>query len=186
MDLIFIVVENHFMFQAVQSSDPMQSPAHSNKFFGRLVVWLDPHLLLVWLFIVPVITPLLQPTITYSADGLLHLYRLVALKQAIQQGAFFPRWLPDLAYGYGFPLFVFYAPLSYYLTLALSLIGDLVTAFNASFGLALLLSGTGAYLLVKDNFGARAGLLAGVAYAYAPFQLFNAFSRGGLPASVAD
>ena len=143
-------------------------------------------LVLLWLLCLPALFPLLQPTITQSADGLLHLYRLVALQQAVQQGGLFPRWLPDLAYGYGFPLFVFYAPLAYYLTLALTWSGlSFAGGFNASLSLALLLAGSGVYLLVKDMFGPRAGLLAGVAYVYAPFQLLNSLARGGLPAAWA-
>jgi hypothetical protein len=143
-------------------------------------------LLLVWLLTLPAITPLLQPTLTRSADGLLHLYRVVALDQLIRQGVFFSRWLPDLAFGYGLPLFVFYAPLSYYLTEGLHLLGlDAVGAFNASGALALLVAGTGVYLLVKDWFGVKAGVLAGVAYVYAPYQLFNLFSRGSLPVTWA-
>jgi len=131
--------------------------------------------------------PLLQPTLTRSADGLLHLYRVVALEHALQQGqTLFPRWLPDLAFGYGFPLFVFYAPLSYYVTLALSYVGaGPVLALNASFILALFLAGTGAYLFIKELFGPEPGLLAAVAYVYAPFQLLNTLSRGGLPAAWA-
>ncbi len=143
-------------------------------------------LLLLWLFTLPAASPLIQPTLTASADGLLHLYRVVALEQAIRQGALFPRWLPDLAFGYGFPLFVFYAPLAYYLTAALSAIGlGPVLAQNASLGLALFVAGTGVYFLVRDRFGPKAGLLAGVAYVYAPFQLTNALFRGGLPAAWA-
>ena len=65
-------------------------------------------LLLVWLLAIPAAASLIQPnTITDSADSLLHLYRVVALSHAMDQGALLPRWLPDLAYGYGLPLFVF-------------------------------------------------------------------------------
>ena len=143
-------------------------------------------LFLVWLLALPAITPLLQPTLTRSADGLLHLYRMVALDFVIRQGVFFSRWLPDLAYGYGLPLFVFYAPLSYYVAEGLHLLGlSAVGAFNSSAALALLISTTGVYLLVKDLFGPRAGVLAGVAYVYAPYQLFNTFSRGSLPVTWA-
>ncbi|MBN1995013.1 MAG: hypothetical protein JW953_20125 [Anaerolineae bacterium] len=157
------------------------------QILSRLSRSLDFSLLLVWLLALPAATPLIQPhTITDSADGLLHLYRVVALEHIVGQGILFARWLPDLAYGYGFPLFVFYAPLSYYLTLLLSWPGlGVVNALNASFILALLVSGTGVYLFTKDYFGAKAGLLAGVAYVYAPMQLLNTLSRGSLPAAWA-
>jgi hypothetical protein len=143
-------------------------------------------LLLLWLLTLPAVTPLLQPTLTRSADGLLHLYRLVALDHLMRQGVFFSRWLPDLAYGYGLPLFVYYAPLSYYLAEGLHLLGlGAVAAFNSSAALALLLAAAGVYLLVKAWFGPRAGVLAGMAYVYAPYGLFNLFSRGSLPVSWA-
>ncbi|GAB4446556.1 MAG: hypothetical protein Kow0031_29180 [Anaerolineae bacterium] len=130
---------------------------------------------------------MVQPTLTHSADNLLHLYRLVALQSAVEQGAWFIRWLPDLAFGYGFPLFVFYAPLAYYLTLLLTWLPGLstVAALNLSFGLALLLSATAAFLLAAELLGPRAGLVAALAYLYAPFQLTNALFRGGLPAAWA-
>jgi hypothetical protein len=149
--------------------------------------WPDRHLLVVWMLIVPAAMPLFQPTITKSADGLLHLYRVVALQHVLTQGQIaFPRWLPDLAYGYGFPLFVFYAPLSYYVTLGLSLPGlSTIAAFNTSFVLAFFLAGTGAYLFTTDIFGPRAAVLAAVAYVYAPFQLINTLLRGSLPAAWA-
>ena len=152
------------------------------KTVNRLASGLDPALLLVWLLSVPAISPLIQPTLTRSADGLLHLYRIVALDHAIRQGVLFPRWLPDLAFGYGMPLFVFYAPLSYYLTEGLNLLGlGPVKALTASFALAFLVSGTGAYLFVKDCLGSQAGILAGIAYVYAPYQLYNTLERGSLP-----
>ncbi len=147
----------------------------------RPTLW---HALLAGLLTLPAALPLFHPTLTHSADGLLHLYRVMALAQAITQGHFWVRWLPDLAFGYGFPLFVFYAPLAYYLTALLSLLPGVTTAvaFNASVGLALLLAAVGAYLLAAELFGPRAGVLSAVAYGYAPFQLHNALFRGGLPA----
>ena len=153
----------------------------------KIIQQLDPHLFLLWLLTVPAAMPLFQPTLTRSADGLLHLYRIVALEHALNQGGpLFPRWLPDLAYGYGFPLFVYYAPLSYYITLVLGKIGlGAVVALNGSLILALFVATGGVYLFVKDLLGPKAGLLAGVMYGYAPFQLLNTLSRGGLPAAWA-
>ena len=149
---------------------------------SRVARALDAHLALTWLLALPAVTPLIQPTITRSADGLLHLYRLIALDHMLRQGLFFPRWWPDLAYGYGFPLFVFYAPLSYYITEGLHLLGlGPIMAFNGSFALALLVSATGMYLLVKDVFGPKAGVLAATAYVYAPYLLYNILLRGSLP-----
>lgn len=150
--------------------------------YQSLISSLPTGLILVWLLTFPAITPFLQPILPWSADGLLHLYRIVALDQALRQGVLFPRWLPDLAFGYGQPLFVFYGPLAYYFTETFNLLtGQPLLAMNVSFALALLLAGTGAYLYVKEVAGMKAGILAGVAYVYAPYQLINALSRGSLP-----
>ena len=143
------------------------------------------HLLLAWLFTIPAVLPLIQPVLPHSADNLLHLYRVVALRHTIEQGAFLVRWLPDLAYGYGFPLFVFYAPLSYYLTVALTWLPGISSpiALNLSFALALLLAAAAAYLFAAELLSPRAGLVVAMAYVYAPFQLYNILFRGSLPAA---
>ncbi|HEY6041916.1 MAG TPA: hypothetical protein VIX58_07265, partial [Anaerolineae bacterium] len=67
-------------------------------------------------FTVPALSPLLSSQLLASADGQLHLYRLVEFDRLIRAGILFTRWMPDLAFGYGFPLFGYYAPLAYYLT----------------------------------------------------------------------
>ena len=40
-----------------------------------------------------------------SDDGLFHLYRLVALDDAIRHGVFYPRIFPTFAFGYGQAVF---------------------------------------------------------------------------------
>lgn len=130
--------------------------------------------------------PLLGPTLTRTADGLLHLFRLVEIDHLAEQGVIFSRWAPDFLYGYGLPLFNFYSPLSYYLPLTLHLFGmSLIRAFNLSMALGVLLSGAALYLFLKETFGERAALVGGVAYMYAPYQLYQNFERGGLPESLA-
>src|SRR5512135_966708 len=58
-----------------------------------------------------------------SYDGLLHLYRAFALDQTLRQGVVYPRWVLDLAYGYGYPIFNFYPPLAAYISETLHLLG---------------------------------------------------------------
>ncbi|MGD2176473.1 MAG: 6-pyruvoyl-tetrahydropterin synthase-related protein, partial [Anaerolineae bacterium] len=108
------------------------------------------------------------------------------MRHALEQGMVFARWLPDLAFGYGFPFFNYRAPLSYYLALSLHLTGlPLPLASNLVYVLSLLGSALGAYLLARDLFGPRAGVVAAVAYTYAPYQLLDALSRGNAPEAVA-
>src|SRR3990170_8274901 len=41
--------------------------------------------------------------------------RLYEMAQALKDGQFPVRWVKDLGYGYGYPIFNFYGPLPYYL-----------------------------------------------------------------------
>ena len=71
---------------------------------------LDPGLLVALVLPVFAILPLLTHAgLPNTADGPAHLMRQVELNLAWQDGNLFPRWAPDLAYGYGAPLFS-YAP----------------------------------------------------------------------------
>jgi len=49
--------------------------------------------------------PLLPGPLPRGYDAQLHLYRLVQLDHLISNGILFSRWAPDLAFGYGAPLF---------------------------------------------------------------------------------
>jgi hypothetical protein len=131
-------------------------------------------------------SPLLNGETLCTDDGALHVYRTVALDRAIKDGELYPRWFPDLAYGYGFPFFVYREPLGYYALEALHLIGvSIPTAFNLVLAASLILSGIGMYLLGRDIFSSRGGLLAGALYMAAPYTLIGPLRRGNLPEVIA-
>jgi len=125
--------------------------------------------------------PLLSGRLPWAADTLIHLFRLVELDHLLRQGYVFSRWAPDLAYGFGFPLFNFYAPLSYYAAEIFRLIGmDFSPALLATFGAFIVGAGLGMYLWTVEIFGRRAGLVAAAAYVTAPYLLYNVYHRGAL------
>jgi hypothetical protein len=108
------------------------------------------------------------------------------LKHTVRQGNLFSRWVPDLAFGYGYPLYNYRASVSHYLSLGLHLIGlALPRALNLVHILGISGSALGMYLLARDLFGVKAGVVAAMAYAYAPYQLLDALVRGSMPESVA-
>lgn len=140
------------------------------------------NLALVCLFGLCTVTPLWRGSLPQTADGIIHLYRLVELDNLVRHGVLFSRWAPDLVYGLGLPLFNFYAPLSYYLAEAFHLLSlSLVNALKAAFCLGILGSGATMYLYVRDVFGESPAIVAAVAYMYAPYQLYDSFFRGILP-----
>ncbi|MCJ7739282.1 MAG: hypothetical protein MUQ10_18540, partial [Anaerolineae bacterium] len=129
---------------------------------------------LLLVLVLPAIQPLLKGRLPWAADSLLHFHRLAQLARALENGIPYPRWAPDMGFGYGFPLFNYYAPLSYYLSEVLSWFGlNTQAALLASFGCAIGAACTGAYLWGRDLAGKSAGIAAGVAFAYAPYLLHN-------------
>jgi hypothetical protein len=155
-------------------------------------------LALLFLLALPALLPLFSSAPTRSADGLLHLYRLTQLDALWRQGIFFARWFPDVAYGYGLPLFNYYAPLAYYLTAPLHWLGAPSTlALNLSLAAALWLGAVGMFFFARallesldalarrgteprENFPELAALIAALAYLYAPYLGFNALQRANL------
>lgn len=129
-----------------------------------------------------------------TADGLLHLYRLVALDNAIQHGDLWPRYVPGLLFGYGAPVFNYYAPLSLYPSEVLHLLGlSFLDAFIVGLIIYVFIGATGAYQLGKvwsaskgsSWEGQVTGIATAVAYAYAPYTLYNLPRRGAVAEAAA-
>jgi len=97
-----------------------------------------------------VIFPLFWRGLPCSDDTLPHFFRAVQLDVNLRQGAPFLQWGPDLLRGYGYPIFAFYAPLTYWLLEALHLLGaDFGPALQIAFAGSLWLAGWGAYVLAR-------------------------------------
>ena len=116
---------------------------------------------------------LTRPGMPRDTDAELHVFRAAQLGEALRGGAGYVRWAPDLWYGYGYPIFNYYPPLTYYLANLFALFGlDMVNAVKAVFVLGLLGATAGMYVLVCEAWGARAGVIAAAAYAFSPYVLF--------------
>ena len=146
---------------------------------------LQPYLLLA-LLALPALWPLAGPGLPRTNDNLTHLFRVVELDALLRAGVLFPRWAPDLVHGYGYPIFNYFPYLAHALVEALHLLGlNFLTAYNAACGLALLASAWLAYRLGRAHFGHLPGLVAGVAYLYSPYLLYDTYIRGSLPENLA-
>jgi hypothetical protein len=146
----------------------------------------DPYLWLALLLSLPVIGPLLQPGYFWGAHDARHsVYFLYQFDKAIRDGVWYPRWAPDFAFGYGYPFFNIYGPLSSYVSEVFHLAGlDIVTAVKIIFGLSALLAGLTMYLFVRRLLGPPAGLIAALTYVYLPYHLFDLYVRAALAESV--
>ncbi len=149
---------------------------------------IDPYLVLLFLFSLFAIGPLLAPGYFWGAhDGRHSVYFLFEFDRVIQDGIFYPRWLPDFTFGYGYPFFNIYGPGAFYVGETLHLLGlDFVTATKVVFALAILLSGPSMFGLVKRLTGSSpAAFLSGLAYVYIPYHIADIYVRAALEESVA-
>jgi hypothetical protein len=145
------------------------------------------QILLVTLLGLPLVTPLMKWTsVPCTHDGHLHVHRIAALRYAWENGIFFSRWLPDLAFGYGYPFFVYREPGPLYAVLLPHLMGlPLAAASNLFYAITMLAAGWFMFLWVRDVTGVRAGFISAVAYMSAPYILLDALVRGNAPESMA-
>ena len=115
-----------------------------------------------------------------GGDSPFLLQRTHQLVANLRAGVFPARWMPDAAYGLGYPFFNYYAALPYYLAAALVLLGlDILTALKLVQTLGFLLAALTMYGWVRHLTGSRrAAWLAGFAYTVVPFHLVNVYVRG--------
>lgn len=91
------------------------------------------------------------------------------------------RWVPDMGYGFGFPLFNFYPPLPYLVGQVIRLVGvSFITTVKLTFALSIVVSGIGMYLLAKEFFGRVGGILSSVFYIWAPYHAVDVYVRGAM------
>src|SRR5262245_58513871 len=108
-----------------------------------------------------------------GGDSPFLLQRLYELLAALAGGQFPARWMPDAAYGYGYPFFNYYAALPYYLAALLHVYGfSYVAALKLTQTAALLAAAAGAYGWARSlSFSRDQAVLAAAAYTFAPFPL---------------
>ena len=107
--------------------------------------------------------------------------RLFELDRALRAGQFPVRWVENLGFGLGYPLFNFYPPLVYYLGEVFHLIGfNFLDSIKLVWAVAILGSGLAMYFLAKEFFGRWGGIAAALFYVYAPYHTVDAYVRGAL------
>jgi hypothetical protein len=143
-------------------------------------------LFLLFLLALPALQPLLSAGFTCGFDNYFHLWRAVEIGELLRGGILYSRWAPHMAYGYGYPLFLFQSPLSAYLAAIFNLAGlPWGLALNSTFALSLLLSGWAMWLLGRELWGEKGAFVSAVAYLYAPYHAYVLFNRGSLSESLA-
>ncbi len=154
---------------------------------GRLATALaalrgDGHLWLAIALAIPAMLPLFAPGYFMKAHDARHsIFFLVEFDRSFSAGALWPVWGPDHAVGFGYPTFLLYAPLAFYVGQLFHLLGlGFAAATKATWIVGFLLGATGSYKLARRWLGPSAALVASLAFTYAPYHLSQIYVRAAL------
>jgi hypothetical protein len=116
----------------------------------------------------------------------LQIMRQLQMEKCWQDGQLPCRWVPDMGFGYGYPLFNFYPPLPFYVGQGFRALGfSFINTAKILFGLQFFLSGITMFVLANSLWGVWGGLLSSVFYIWAPYHSTDVFVRGALNESWA-
>lgn len=132
------------------------------------------------LLALPAISPLLQKGYFPMHDDL-QTIRQLEMDNCFRDKQIPCRWVPDMGYGYGYPLFNYYPPFPYYFGELIHKLGwqftDTVKIVGITgFATSLLAM----YLLASQFWGKRGGMLAALFYLYAPYHSTDYYVRGAI------
>ena len=151
---------------------------------SKIAQRIDLQLLTVWLIVVIAALPFLtRAGLPRHTDLELHVYRAAEYADLWRDGVWYPRWAPNFYYGYGYPIFNYYAPFTYALSSLYDLIPgvDIVLAVKGVILTAFLLAAYGMYFFARRRFGSTAGVIAAAAFVLSPYILFiDPLLRGDL------
>ena len=117
----------------------------------------------------------------YGAQAYRYHYLLGSFREAVDAGIGYPRWLPDLMGGYGYPTFVYYQPGFFFLALPFTyLFSDLVHALTAALLFMLALGGMGMYMAARQFTHATGAICCAVLFLLTPYIPFMLYARGSL------
>lgn len=126
------------------------------------------------------VLPILQPGYFPMHDDT-QPARVFEMAKSLKAGMFPVRWVFDLGYGLGYPIFNYYAPLAYYFGAIFVLLGfGSITATKIMMATGVLLSGVFMYLFTKDIWGKIGGIVSALFYVYVPYHAVNVYVRGAV------
>ncbi|MEX1018703.1 MAG: hypothetical protein WDZ49_03545 [Litorilinea sp.] len=151
-------------------------------------LWRDSCFWLTLAFTIFAGGPFLLPGYFWGAnDARHHVYFLFEYDRLVQDGIWWPRWSPDFAFGYGYPFFNIYGPLSHFLAeLLLHFLNvEHTAAIKSIFVLSIVGSAATMYAFVRSWGGAQAAVISALVYVYMPYHLLNLYVRANLAESMA-
>jgi len=122
----------------------------------------------------------------YGVSDDLHIAWLHQMDRIVRILQFPPRFVPDLSYNFGYPLFTFVYPLPFYLAEVFNLVGfSLVDSMKIVFGLSIPFSMYFMYRFLKNFLSTNLSLVGAILYVYNPYRAVELFVRGSVGEIVA-
>ena len=149
---------------------------------SRPIRRIDPYIWLVVAFSLFAVLPLAGPDYFFDAHDAPHTsFYLTEFDAALRDGVWYPGWATDQALGYGYPTFVLYPPLAYYVAEGFHLLGMAkMVAIKWTWALATLGAGLAMYAYARHVMGRQRALLAAIVYVYVPYHLVDIYVRAAL------
>lgn len=144
-------------------------------------------IILLLLFTIPAVKSLFIPGGFTAHDLTHHVVRQISMDKLLSEGQFPPRWSGDLAYGYGYPVFLFNYPFPAIIGQIFHLVGfNFVDSIKAVLFSSMILSVLGMYLFLNSLLNNRwAAFLGAIFYLYAPIRFLNTYVAGAVGSALA-
>lgn len=124
---------------------------------------------------------LLQPGLPPTHDGEYHITRFYEFDKVLRSGVLYPRWAPDLNYGYGVPLFNYVYPLPNYIASLLHFFGiSFIDAFKLNMLIASVTGAVFFFLWARLFWGNLGGVVSSVFYTFSPYHFVDIYIRGSV------
>ena len=115
----------------------------------------------------------------YGASDDLHVAWLYEMNRLFKSWQFPPRFVPDLSFGFGYPLFNFVFPLPFYIGEIFHLLGlNFVDSVKTVFGISFIASGVTMFLFLSEIISPALGLAGALIYVYTPYRSTDIYVRG--------
>lgn len=125
-------------------------------------------------------TPLLKPGF-YTVHDDQQFARLFEFDKSLKSGQTPPRWVDDLGFGFGYPLYVFYPPFVYLLGETFHALGfGFIDSIKLVFFISIFASAIAMYILVKEFWGRIPAVVSSLFYIFAPYRALDLYVRGAL------
>lgn len=120
----------------------------------------------------------LKPFVLFGHSAFIDYLRQLCFDKAVRSGVLYPRWIEDFYFGYGSPIFNFYAPFFYVFSEFFRLFDlSVLQSLNIARFIIFLLAGAGMYLLARTYCSGLSATVVSLLYVFSNYFLVNSYIR---------